>query len=254
LLLTLTVGPVWARNQELKTVELAADTVHALSAIPFRGIPRSLLREAAGVAIIPHVVKAGLVIDRRFGRGVILIHEPDGRWSAPVFVTLTGHGIGGQLGIESTDLVLVFKTHTSLQRALRGKLTLGGDVSVAAGPLGREAEAATDRRLKAEIYSYSRSRGLFVGMSLEGSRLEVDVLATAALTGPPGPAGSVPIPIPGAPLTIAVEKLKEELARLSSSPIRPTGLVPPETMPPPLAQPAVPPQPVLPQPPLPLPR
>src|SRR5262249_21635012 len=160
-------------DRELRTVESAIETIEALAAVPLKGIPPTLLQDAKGVAIIPHVVKAGFLLGGRFGRGVVLVRQPDGTWSNPVFVALGGGGIGWQAGIQSTDLVLVFKTSHGLDRVLRGKgqLTLGGDVAVAAGPVGRQAEAATDGQLKAEIYSYSRSRGLFAGVSLEGAGL-----------------------------------------------------------------------------------
>jgi lipid-binding SYLF domain-containing protein len=180
LLLGLAVAPLWATSREVKTVESATETVRTLSTVPLQSIPRGLLHDAAGVAVIPHVVRAGLLIDGRFGRGVVLVHQPDGSWSNPIFVTLSGSGVGGQAGIESTDLVLVFKTRASLDRALRGKLTLGADVSVAAGPLGREVEVASDRPLKADIYTYSRSRGLFAGVALEGDHLHIDAEANEA--------------------------------------------------------------------------
>jgi lipid-binding SYLF domain-containing protein len=181
--LGLAASPLWAGSQEVKTVESAAAVVRSLSAIPLRGIPSSLVRDAAGVAVLPHVVKAGLLIDGRFGRGVILVREAGGRWSNPVFVTLSGGGVGGVAGVETTDLVLVFKTRTSLDRALRGKLALGTDVTVAAGPSGREAERATDRLLRADILTYSRSRGLFAGVSLEGARIRIDGRANEAFYG-----------------------------------------------------------------------
>ena len=214
LLLASPTAQLQARSRELKTVESAAAVIHALADIPLKGIPHVLMNEAAGVAIFPRVLKAGLVVDERFGRGVILVHEPDGRWSNPVFVSLEGVGVGGQAGIEATELVLVFKTRKGLERALHGKLTLGGEVSIAAGPLGREAEAATDALLRAEIYSYSRSRGLFAGVSLEGAGLRVDASANERFYGLKG----------GRPedvlahretLIAAVQGLQAQLTRLS---------------------------------------
>ena len=120
--------------------------------------------------IVPRVIKAGLVVGGRFGRGVVLVRNGKGCWSNPAFVTLTGGSVGWQIGVQSTDLVLVFKNRKTADRLLHGKdkLTLGADAAVAAGPLGRQAEAGTDARLHAEIYSYSRSRGLFAGISLKG--------------------------------------------------------------------------------------
>jgi lipid-binding SYLF domain-containing protein len=185
LVLTLAAAPLRADPREVRTLDLAAATIRAFGDLPLQGIPQSLLENAQGVAIIPHVLKAGFLVDGRFGRGVILARQPDGTWSNPVFVTLAGGGVGWQVGIASTDVVLVFRTAHSLDRILRGrgKVTLGGDVAVAAGPLGREAQAATDARLQAEIYSYSRSRGLFVGVSLEGAGLLFDGSANAAFYG-----------------------------------------------------------------------
>jgi lipid-binding SYLF domain-containing protein len=214
-LLMLAAVPLHARSREQKTIESATQVIRALADIPLKGIPRVLMREAAGVAIFPHVVKAGLVIDGRFGRGVLLVHEPDGKWSNPVFLSLEGAGVGGQAGLEATELVLVFKTRKSLDRVLRGKLTLGGDVTVAAGPLGRDAELAADGLLHAEIYSYSRSRGLFAGISLEGTGLHPEPRANESFYELRG----------GRPEEVlarrdkvipAVEALKAELFRLSA--------------------------------------
>jgi lipid-binding SYLF domain-containing protein len=178
-------APLWAQAREVRTLEAAAEVVRDLNALHLKGIPVALLREAKGVAIIPGVVKAGFLVDGRIGRGVVLGRQPDGTWGNPVFVSLAGLGIGWQAGVASTDVVLVFKTARSVDRILRGKdkLTLGGDAAVAVGPLGREAEAATDARLQAEIYSYSRSRGLFAGVSLQGAALCVDARANAAFYG-----------------------------------------------------------------------
>ena len=242
LLLTLAGAPLQAGSRELATVESAAETVHALSAIPLAGIPPALLRDAKGVAVIPGVLKAGFVLGGRFGRGVVLVRQADGNWSNPVFVTLTGGGIGWQVGIQSTDVVLVFQTGKSLDRILqgKGKLTLGGDVAVAVGPVGRQAEAATDGRLQAEIYSYSRSRGLFVGLSLEGAGLLVDCDANEAFYGIPGGSPAAVLAVRGA---TAVAGLRGELAALSLPP------APPVVIPFPQAPPLPPPTRYIPQPP-----
>jgi lipid-binding SYLF domain-containing protein len=224
LLLALAANPLHAGGREMKTVEKAAQAVHALAEIPGRGIPRSLLHDAAGVAVLPHVVRAGLLLDGRFGHGVVLARQPDGRWSDPVFVTLAGGGLGGQAGVEETDLVLVFRTKQSLERALRGKLTLGGDVTVAAGPVGREAEAAADRPLRAEVLSYSRSRGLFAGVSLEGAHLGIDHKGNEDFYRQRGCRPEDVLARRGASVA-AVESLKEQLAWLATPP-GPPPLVP----------------------------
>jgi lipid-binding SYLF domain-containing protein len=189
LLLGLAVSPVQARSPETETLGSAAEVVRAFSTIPLAAIPPAMLRDAKGVAVIPHVVKAGFLVGGRFGRGVVLARRPDGGWGEPVFVTLAGGGFGLQAGIQSTDVILVFKTEYGLRRVLQGggKLTLGGDAAVAAGPVGRQAEAATDGELRAEIYSYSRSRGLFAGVSLEGAALRADAEANRAFQALRGP-------------------------------------------------------------------
>lgn len=229
-----------AGERELKTVEAADAVVRQFASVPLHCIPLDLLNHAAGVAILPNVKKAGLLIDAKFGRGIVLVRLPDGNWSNPVFVTMEGVGIGGQAGVESTDLVLVFRTPRSLDRVLhgRGKVTLGGDIAVAAGPVGRDAQVATDARLKAEILSYSRSRGLFAGAALEGSALVVDFGANESFYDVHGGKAADVLAHHG---IAAVEGLRRELARLTADlPIVP----PPITFvgQPPLPQP-LPPQP-----------
>jgi lipid-binding SYLF domain-containing protein len=233
LLLTLVGAPPQTGGREVATVESAAEALRALEAIPLKGIPPALLQDSQGVAIIPNVVKAGLLIDGRFGRGVVLLRQPDGSWSNPLFLAFLGGGFGFQVGIQSTDVVLVFKTKNSLERFLRGKgkLTLGGDVAVAAGPVGRQAEAATDGQLKAEIYSYSRSRGLFAGVSLEGSVLRVDAEANEELYGARGGRPSDFLALREVPFAVA--SLKEQLCKLAPPPALPSILFPPQTPPPP---------------------
>jgi lipid-binding SYLF domain-containing protein len=194
------------------------------------------------VAILPDVVKAGFVVGGRYGRGVILLRQPDGSWSNPVFITLAGGGIGWQVGVQSTDLVLVFKTSNSLDRILKGKgkLTLGADVAVAAGPVGRQAEAATDAMLRAEIYSYSRSRGLFAGVSVEGAGLLVDCEANEAFYGLRGGRPDDILHLVLNPPIAAVECLKAELSRLSMPAAPPVIIMPPQTPPPPQVRPVPP--------------
>lgn len=164
-----------------RTIEDANGVLNDLAGLTLKGIPPALLADAQGVAIIPRVVKAGFVIGGRTGHGVILARDNKGTWADPVFVDLTGASIGLQAGIESADVVLVFKSRKSLDRLLEGKnkITLGADVAVAAGPLGRQAAAGTDAKLEAEIYSYSRARGLFAGVSLDGAGIVTDRDTTA---------------------------------------------------------------------------
>jgi lipid-binding SYLF domain-containing protein len=140
-------------------------------------IPHNLIAEYKGIVIIPRLINAGFGIGAKRGKGVAMVRMDDGRWSDPVFVTLTGGSIGAQIGVQSVDLVLVFRHKGVLARVKNGDFTLGGDVSAAAGPVGRSSSANTDYALEAEVYSYSRSRGLFAGVSLNGSSLSIDKTA-----------------------------------------------------------------------------
>jgi lipid-binding SYLF domain-containing protein len=237
LLLISAHSPLNAGGQELRTVASAAEVLHAFSEMSIRCIPPALMQDAKAVAVIPHIVKAGFVVGGRFGRGVLSIRQPDGTWSNPLFITLGGGSIGWQVGVQSTDLVLIFKTSPSLDRILRGrgKLTLGGDVAVAAGPVGRQAEAATDVQLRAEIYSYSRSRGLFAGISLEGAAMLVDCGAIAAFYGVRDGTPAEMLALRGVAVPAEVVRLHQELANLSMSP--PPVIIAPPAPPLPAAPP-----------------
>lgn len=157
-----------------QTVDSATNVLDEVMAVPAKQIPQALLASASAVAIIPNVVKGGFVIGVRHGRGVVLVRDEAGNWHPPMFVSLTGGSVGWQAGIQSTDIVLVFRTPKSVDGLMSGKLTIGVDAAAAAGPVGRQAAAATDARLGAEILSYSRSRGLFAGVSVDGSMIQLD--------------------------------------------------------------------------------
>lgn len=151
--------------------------------IPESAIPNKLLDEARAIVVIPDTVKAGLVIGGRRGHGLMSVKTPAGTWSAPAFVRLTGASVGLQAGVQSADIVMVFRNDRSLDSIVNGKLTLGADAAVAAGPLGRQAATATDGQLKAEIWSWSRARGLFAGIALDGAVLSIDDAANQAVYG-----------------------------------------------------------------------
>lgn len=159
-----------------RTIEDSTAVLEELVRIPAKGIPPKLLADAQGVAIIPRVVKAGLVVAGRGGHGLLMAKDKDGNWNDPTFVNVGGGSVGFQVGVEATDVVLVFRTRKSMDRLLedKGKLTLGTDLAVAAGPVGRDLAAATDAKLQAEIVSYSRSRGLFAGVALDGTAIWAD--------------------------------------------------------------------------------
>lgn len=181
--LSFTVSPLFAAPPAPRdTLKAARDVLDELNDTPAKGIPRALLDEAEAVVIFPNTIKAGFVVGGRLGHGVAVVKDKDKGWGEIRFLDLGGASVGFQIGIQSTDVVLVFKNRKGLDRLLEGKakLKLGADMSVAAGPLGREAEVATDAKLKSEIYSYSRNRGLFAGVSLEGVILGADSTTTAA--------------------------------------------------------------------------
>lgn len=176
-------GPAGATGEA--TIARAESVLSEIMQIPAQRIPSDLLASAHGVAIIPSVIKIGFIGGVRRGHGVILVRDREGDWSLPEFVTLTGGSIGWQAGAQSTDVILVFRTARSVENIRRGRFTIGADAAAAAGPVGRNMAAATDLQLRAEILSYSRSRGLFAGISLDGSMLEVDHRATRDFYGDP---------------------------------------------------------------------
>lgn len=136
-------------------------------------VPPDLIARSRCVAVVPHVIKAAWFVGGHYGKGVLSCRSKYGEWSPPVHVLLTGGSFGLQFGASSSDVVLFFMTEESVHSLLSSKIKLSGEAGVAAGPVGRKAEAATDLKLGAEIYSYARSRGLFLGMSLEGAYLGV---------------------------------------------------------------------------------
>lgn len=172
--------PALAATREEKRVADAADVLEQLARIPEQTLPQTLLSRAYAVAVIPNVVKVGFGVGARRGKGVIVVRQDDDSWSNPAFVTLTGGSIGWQIGAQSTDIILVFKTRRGVDGIANGKLTLGADASVAAGPVGRHTGVATDIQLQAEVFSYSRSRGLFAGVALEGAGVTMDRKANSA--------------------------------------------------------------------------
>src|SRR3990172_9320629 len=153
-----------AGSEETKRVESATEVLSKIMEIPESAIPPVLLADAQGIAVIPGVIKVGLVVGGQYGRGVLVVRGKSGAWSNPVFISLMSGSIGWQIGAESTDFVLVFKTPRSVEGIMKGKYTLGADAGVAAGPVGRGGEAGTDIELKGGGYSYSPSRGLFAAI------------------------------------------------------------------------------------------
>ncbi len=179
----LALSPAQAATKQEQRVADATDVLDQLLRIPEQSIPPALLARAYAVAVVPNVVKAGFGLGFRRGKGILVVRNADNSWSNPAFISLTGGSLGFQIGAQSTDIILVFKTRKGVEDITSGKLTLGADAAVAAGPVGRSTSAATDIQFKAEVYSYSRNRGLFAGVSLEGTSVSMDRNSNAAFYG-----------------------------------------------------------------------
>jgi SH3 domain-containing YSC84-like protein 1 len=198
-----------AQTPEIAVVDGATGVLQEIMQAPGHRIPQFLLDDAHGIAIVPGVVKLGFVVGVRHGRGVVLVRDEAGHWQPPTFISVTGGSFGWQIGVQATDLILIFRTQRSVRGLMNGKLTLGADASVAAGPIGRQAAAATDASLRSEIYSYSRSRGLFAGLALDGSVIHVDGVANHAFY--QGRAGGLRAGEPQ-PLPPSAQRLTETVA------------------------------------------
>lgn len=168
-----TTSAAFAADEPDNIMDDATSILNQFVNIPENKIPTALLRQAYGIAVIPSVLKAGFIGGVQYGKGVLAVRTSKGHWSNPTFIKLFGGSFGFQAGVSSTDLILVFKTRRSVERLAKGQFKLGADASVAAGPVGRRAGASTDIRFNAEVYSYSRSRGLFAGIALNGARLGI---------------------------------------------------------------------------------
>lgn len=153
--------------------ERAATVLDEIMGTVESGLPSWLFKDARCVAVIPKVVKVGFIFGARHGKGMVSCRMPEG-WSRPAFLSITGGSFGLQIGAQATDFVLVFANERSARALTGDKFTLGGNVSVSAGPTGRTSEASTDVTLETEVYSYSRSKGLFAGVSLEGATIKTD--------------------------------------------------------------------------------
>lgn len=158
--------PTEKLDMRVKEARLVLDEMQKM---PDTSIPRDLLKKCSGIAIFPSVLKGGFGIGGQYGQGVLLAKNEEGAWSAPMFLSIGGASIGFQIGGQATDMILVIMNERGVDSLSHGNVTLGGDASVAAGPVGRDAEMATDVLLKAGIFSYSRSKGLFAGVSLKGA-------------------------------------------------------------------------------------
>jgi len=183
LAILLAAAPAFAGDTEDARARNAVRVLNESLAIPESAIPDKLFDEARAIVIVPDTIKAGLVVGGRRGLGLMSVKRPDNTWSPPVFVKLVGGSVGFQAGVQSADVILVFRSDRGVADIVNGKFTLGADASAAAGPVGRSASAATDGQLKAEIWSWSRARGLFAGIALDGAVLKIDDEANQAVYG-----------------------------------------------------------------------
>jgi lipid-binding SYLF domain-containing protein len=185
------VQPAFASAREEARLIEASGVLEELFAQRDTAIPDRLMARAYGIAVIPNVVKVAAVVGGRRGSGAMVVRDANGRFTDPIMVSITGGNVGWQIGVQSTDIVLVFTTRQGIEGITDGKLTLGADASVAAGPVGRSASAGTDQTFTAEVYSYSRNRGLFAGVSLDGSIISIDSKSNRGLYGKSAPAGDI---------------------------------------------------------------
>jgi len=182
--LSLSSGLLLADKATDERLANAAKAFNEIMSVPDKGIPGSVLNKAECVVVVPGMKKGGFIVGGSFGRGTVTCRTKDkSGWGAPAMVELGGGSVGLQIGAEATDVVMLIMNREGIDSLLKDKFTLGGDASVAAGPVGREASAETDVALKAKILSYSRSKGIFGGVSLQGSTLQQDEGAIKAVYG-----------------------------------------------------------------------
>lgn len=170
-------------NDERERAMKAGDVLSEVMQIPENGIPNDLMSRAHAVAVIPNMVKGAFIVGGEYGKGLVSERRDDGTWSAPAYIKIGGGNFGFQLGGQSTDLVLIFTDREGFKGLLEGKVKLGADAAVAAGPVGRNAQVSTDVKLKSPVFAYSRSKGLFAGISLDGAVVSMDDSANRAAYG-----------------------------------------------------------------------
>jgi lipid-binding SYLF domain-containing protein len=205
-----------AREDAVERLDNAANVLNQIMNAPDKGIPEEVLDKAKCIAVVPHLVKGGFIVGAKYGKGVATCRTNTG-WSAPAFLTVGGGSYGLQIGAEGVDLVMLIMNEKGMQKLLSSKFKLSGEGSAAAGPVGRHASAGTDWKLNAEVLSYSRSKGAFAGLTLEGAVIEQDSDSTIAIYGKDASfekvlRGSVPPPAPAAPFMSAVARAAHKAA------------------------------------------
>ncbi len=171
-----------AKEDATDRLDNATTVLHEIMGMPDKGIPEEVLEHAKCVAVIPHMVKGGFVFGAKGGKGVATCRTADG-WSAPAFITISGGSWGLQIGVEAVDVVMIIQNDKGMQRLLSSNFQVGGDASAAAGPVGRHAEAGTDWKMDTEILTYSRAKGAFAGLTLEGASIRQDNDSRRAMYG-----------------------------------------------------------------------
>lgn len=161
-------------GREIDTINDSVTVINEVMRIPAKSIPAAMFAKAEGLVIVPSMVKGGFGIGGAHGRGIFMTRRPDRSWEAPVFITMTNGSFGFQIGLQAIDVVLIFNSRRSVESFQSGKFTLGVDAAATAGPIGRQAQIGTDITLKSEIFSYSRTRGLFVGAAIDGGVMSLD--------------------------------------------------------------------------------
>jgi SH3 domain-containing YSC84-like protein 1 len=176
-------GSPTVANDTEKRLDAAASVLSEIMSAPDKGIPDDLLGKAACVVVVPGVKKGAFILGAKYGRGFVVCRRPGGGWSAPAGVKVEGGSVGFQIGGSETDVVMLVMNESAIDKLLSSKFTIGADASAAAGPVGRTASAATDIQMRAQLLTYSRARGLFAGISLEGATLRPDDDANKDLYG-----------------------------------------------------------------------
>jgi len=201
-----------AREDATDRLDNATTVMHEIMGMPDKGIPEEVLEHAKCVAVIPHMVKGGFVFGGKGGKGIATCRTADG-WSAPAFITISGGSWGLQIGVEAVDVVMIIQNEKGMQRLLSSNFQIGGDASAAAGPVGRHAEAGTDWKMDTEILTYSRAKGVFAGLTLEGASIRQDNDSREAIYGRKVTTralllGKVPVPAVAEPFLAEVHGAK----------------------------------------------
>jgi lipid-binding SYLF domain-containing protein len=170
----LSAGLVYGADDAPKRLDAAADVLTEIMSAPDKGIPQDLLEKAECVVVVPGLKKGAFIVGAKYGKGFMLCRKAGGGWSAPAAIRVEGGSVGFQIGGSETDVVLVVTNSKGAQKLLSSKFTIGADANAALGPVGRDSSAETDAQMHAEILTYSRSRGIFAGVSLQGATLRPD--------------------------------------------------------------------------------